>query len=85
MLTLFLKRNTLAKMTPDVQPGLSGGWKPVEGEPGMYTGESFQPHLTPEFQKHAEASRARWDLFKYLEVKIKQIFGQPKRSHPKGG
>ena len=61
-------------MTPDIQPSSpSGGWKPVEGEPGAYTARSIHPHLTPEFQKHAEASRARWDLNEYLKVKINNL------------
>jgi hypothetical protein len=52
-----------------------GGWKQVEGEPaGTFTTEKQpQDFTTSDFSKHAEASRARWDLIEFLKVKFQQL------------
>jgi len=52
-----------------------GGWKQVEGgSVGTFTTEKLpQNFITPEFSRHAEISRARWDLTELIKVKIQQL------------
>jgi hypothetical protein len=54
---------------------ISGGWKQVEEElPGTFASEKQpQNFTTPDFSKHAEASRARWDLIAFIKVKFQQL------------
>lgn len=52
-----------------------GGWVRKEGEiEGMYTATPLVESTTPDFSKFAESSRARWDLFEFIKVKLQQRF-----------
>jgi hypothetical protein len=59
---------------PRQERSMFGGWVPVAGEKNMYVPKIVSAPVprTQEFSNFAERSRARWDLFEYLKVILKQ-------------
>lgn len=49
-----------------------GEFNSVPVEPGEHVTEPVVDSRTSEFARFAEESRARWDPFEWLKVKIKQ-------------